>query len=813
MENIDQIIDIDSVRFDGDNQEFKLALDYALLTNKNIYLTGKAGTGKTTFLKYLKRVTTKSMVVLAPTGVAAINAGGETIHSFFQIQPSVYVPNDSRLRTEIDPDDPYQKTIFSYLKYNKTKISLINNLETIVIDEISMVRSDMLDVIDSILRAYRNSEEVFGGVQMIFIGDVYQLPPIVKNNEKEIIFANYKSEFFFHSKVMEKIMNEDLISFIELKKIYRQKDANFVQLLNKIRVNDMYSSDFELLDSKLDTKNKDKDKKNQNHIILTTTNVKVKYINDKKLAALPSKSKIYKADIRGIFSEKDRPTSTSLELKVGAQVIFVKNDKERRFHNGKIGVVTNLYHDSIEVVIETDDGYYKDIIVSQETWKNVSYSWNQENNSIEEAVLGTFAQFPVKLAWAITVHKSQGMTFERVVADIGNSFDAGQVYVALSRCTSLDGLTLSSKITAKSIITDPRVAEFSEIISKKNAAPLTTEDIRNASKSQAAENKSQIQLVQYEEEEFYGKDSISSLKRKLIKKENEFQKEIAKLNRKNRELKDTVKKLENELNLLKEEAKDIAPVAEIPVVNANEVVDNHIDNNNAEIEEKIIIEIDKATQQIKLENKEKNRTIREQKQLISQLQFLLRNQIEEDNKIIKSLESQSQTNKEIDALQSKITKLREKLDKKDKEIVNKDKEIANKDKEIIYKDGIIKDLSIRCASIKDKEKAFNKLENSINSLKVTNTTLEEQVNTLIERLIEKDKEIESLKEKSLELGAENNKLKINLKEIQEVELRLNVMSTQEEIVTTIEEKPQLNMENELPKKKKPWYKRLFGKGN
>ena len=552
MENNNLPIELDGLRLDADNKEFMKALDYALRTDKTIYLTGKAGTGKTTFLKYLKKITHKKMIVLAPTGVAAINASGETIHSFFHIQPSVYLPEDARLKTDRELDDPNKKSIFKYLRFGKSKVELIRNLEAIVIDEVSMVRCDIMDVIDKILRSYRDSTKPFGGVQMILVGDVCQLPPIVKEDEQEILAGNYDGMFFFNSKVMERIINVNQLVYVELQKIYRQKDRDFIDLLNRVRVNDMRSGDFALLDSKI-TKDKKNDA-NKNHIILTTTNVKVKYINEKRLSALRTKSRVYEAVVTGAFAEKERPTDTLLELKVGAQIIFIRNDKEKRYHNGKLGVIKYMNDEYLLIETETNNGDKYDVTVYPETWKSVSYNWNQATNVIEEKILGTFEQFPVKLAWAITVHKSQGMTFDRVVADIGNSFEIGQVYVALSRCTSLEGLVLSSKIKPKSIITDPKVMEFS----KKMSESCVMDDVAVMDKTEQIDEKARLyselrelreyvrELEKYKSQqvELYGSDTVSSLRKKLAYKENEYQEEIARLNVKNRELKETIKKLE-----------------------------------------------------------------------------------------------------------------------------------------------------------------------------------------------------------------------------------------------------------------------------
>lgn len=553
MENENIPLDLEGLRLDADNKEFNKAIDYILNTDKTIYLTGKAGTGKTTFLKYLKKVTHKRMVVLAPTGVAAINASGETIHSFFHIRPSVYIPEDPLRTADSELNELSMKSIFKHLKYSKSKVELIRNLETIAIDEVSMVRCDIMDVIDKILRLYRDSTKPFGGVQMILVGDAYQLPPIVKKEEQEILKSSYDGIFFFDSKVMEQIINNNQLIYVELQKVYRQDDSKFIELIDRVRVNDMQDKDFALFDSKI---NKDKFiNENKSHIILTTTNVKVNYINEKRLAALPTQSKVYNAVVTGTFAEKERPTDIALEMKVGAQIIFIRNDKENRYYNGKLGVVKHLGEKFLLIETETNNGEKIDVTVHPETWKSVSYKWNKTENVIEEEILGTFMQLPVRLAWAITVHKSQGMSFDRVMADLGNSFETGQVYVALSRCRSLEGLLLSSKIKPQSIIADPRVIEFSKNMSEYYAAEDVmlinqTEKIDEKAKlySEIIELKKYIKELEYfksQQVELYGYDTVSSLRRKNRIKENEYQDEIARLNVKNRELKEKIKKLEN----------------------------------------------------------------------------------------------------------------------------------------------------------------------------------------------------------------------------------------------------------------------------
>lgn len=448
--------EVDGIKLDPDNQEFQYALQFALESNRNLYLTGKAGSGKTTFLKYLRKVTNKNMVVVAPTGVAAVNAGGQTIHSFFRIAPSLYTPNDKRLRRYAPPGDEDQSTIYDNFQYNKEHLKIIQNLELLVIDEVSMVRADLLDVVDTLLRVYRKNYRPFGGVQVILIGDTFQLPPVVKGEDKDLLMMFYDSEFFFSAKVIQH--NKPL--YIELKKIYRQNERDFIDLLNRVRVNNMIPADFQTLARRYNPSFVPAE--NDNYIILATKNDRVNEVNDRKLAELTTPLKEYIAKVEDEFPEKDRPTDTELHLKVGAQVMFVKNDRDKRFYNGKLGVVKGTNDDEVKVEIENGQGIRKTLSISRETWKKVEYSWDEENKCIIEKVVGTFTQFPLRLAWAITVHKSQGLTFEKVIADIGDSFASGQVYVALSRCTSMNGLVLLSPITPRTVKTDPRVLKFAQ---------------------------------------------------------------------------------------------------------------------------------------------------------------------------------------------------------------------------------------------------------------------------------------------------------------------------------------------------------------
>lgn len=451
---------IDNIELDSANEEFFYASDFVNNTNKLLYITGKAGTGKTTFLKYLRKTTKKNIVVLAYTGVAAVNAGGETINSFFKINPSVYIPNDKRLRTNVNADDVDKSTIYNHFRYNKEKLAVIRGLELLVIDEVSMVRCDLLDVVDRLLRVFRGRiNEPFGGVQVVLIGDPFQLPPIAKFDEWELLKPYYKSAFFFSSKVIEQ--NKPI--YIEFKNIYRQKELEFVDLLNRIRINRVSDNELDLLNSKYNPTFLPN--KNSNYITLATRKYQVNNTNLTKLAELPTELKLFEATLSGIFPINIIPTDKILQLKEGSQVMLIKNDRNRRYYNGQIAKIIKIEGD--EIVLELSDNEEK-IILEKQEWHNIKYSWDEEEKKIKEEIIGKFIQYPIKLAWAITVNKSQGLTFKEVIADLGGAFDSGQVYVALSRCTSFSGLVLRSKIEKKDIITDVQVLEFA-----KNETPST----------------------------------------------------------------------------------------------------------------------------------------------------------------------------------------------------------------------------------------------------------------------------------------------------------------------------------------------------
>ena len=452
---------------DSTNAEFNQALDFVKHTNRLVYLTGKAGTGKTTFLKHLKATSKKNVVILAPTGVAAINAGGETIHSFLQIRPSLYVPNDPRLR-ETPPDgDTDRSTIYDHFRYRSEKKEILRALDLLVIDEVSMVRCDLLDVVDRLLRVFRGKRNVpFGGVQTVLIGDAFQLPPVAKQEDWNILGQFYSSPFFFSSKVLE--AHKPI--YIELKKIYRQKEEEFIALLNRVRVSEVSQPEMLVLNGRLDPSFEPDPSKG--YITLGTHNAQVDTINEAKLGALETPLFEFKADIQGDFPERSYPTDSRLRLKVGAQVMFLKNNKEAGVYNGSIGRVTEL--DDNRVVVTMPDE--KVIVAQKYVWRNIRYTWDKEAHRVREEELGTFTQYPLRLAWAITVHKSQGLTFEKVIADIGSAFASGQVYVALSRCTSFNGLVLKSRIDRSAIKTDRDVIHFAE---QETPATLIVEELNS----------------------------------------------------------------------------------------------------------------------------------------------------------------------------------------------------------------------------------------------------------------------------------------------------------------------------------------------
>lgn len=424
---------------------YESASQFAEYTNRNIFITGKAGTGKTTFLHQLRANSRKQMAVVAPTGVAAINAGGATIHSFFQLPFTPFVPTPAG-----------KDLLMSKMKMNSARRRVLRELELLVIDEISMVRADVLDAIDTVLRSIRHRQsEPFGGVQMIFIGDMHQLSPVAQTDEWRILSDYYKGIFFFNSQVIQ----QNPPVYIEFDKIFRQSDSQFITVLNEVRNDALSPQGLELLQSRYKPGFAPSGK--EAYITLTTHNYKADAINSDELAKIKSPLHRFKAVVKGDFPEKAYPAEASLELKTGAKVMFVKNDTEipRRFFNGKIGEITKIEEDQFIVVkcLEDDD----EIVVTPMAWNNIRYSTNETTASVEEEIIGTFTQFPLRLAWAITIHKSQGLTFDNAVIDAGAAFSPGQVYVALSRCRTLEGLILQSPINRYSVQVDEQVIRFS----------------------------------------------------------------------------------------------------------------------------------------------------------------------------------------------------------------------------------------------------------------------------------------------------------------------------------------------------------------
>lgn len=445
---------------DPDNSAFQLAADFVLHTSKSVFLTGKAGTGKTTFLKHIANITTKKTAIAAPTGVAAINAGGMTLHSLFQLPFGLFIPGHLSYDGQVQVTN--RNTLFKNLRLSKDKRELLQELELLIIDEVSMVRCDMLDATDAILRYVRRSQAPFGGVQVLYIGDLFQLPPVAVNEEWAILNDHYESPFFFHANVIAQAPPLCL----ELKKIYRQNEAQYIDLLNHVRNNEVTQDDLDLLNSRYSPEASYL----RDHITLTTHNYKADAINREELKRLPGAVFNYIGIIEGDFNEKNAPAEQSLQLKKGAKVMFIRNDsgEERSYYNGKLATVSNLSAEKITVTFDDSGAPYE---LKRETWRNIRYNYNRENDSVEEEVLGSFSQFPIRLAWAITIHKSQGLTFQRVVVDAGDSFAAGQVYVALSRCTSLSGLVLRSHISFQQISTDERVLQHARQL--QNALDLT----------------------------------------------------------------------------------------------------------------------------------------------------------------------------------------------------------------------------------------------------------------------------------------------------------------------------------------------------
>ncbi len=439
---------------DPENTLFQLAANFVNHTSRPLFLTGKAGTGKTTFLKYIRETTLKQTVVTAPTGVAAINAGGVTLHSFFQLPFGPFIPVSSNAVGNAGAGITDQHSLFKNIRFFSSKRKILEEMELLIIDEISMVRADMLDAVDLILRQFRrNLHQPFGGVQVLLIGDLFQLPPVIPQDQWEILKHHYESPFFFHSKVMK----QDPPVYIELKKIYRQSDQAFIDILNRVRHNSLSVEDYDTLNALYDPARQSMDQ--DRFITLTSHNHKADSINVSALQRLSDPSFTFDAAIEGEFPDKNFPTDPKLTLRKGAQVMFVKNEtgELKRYFNGKLAVVTSI--DAKTIIVQLAESGLK-MELEKETWTNIRYSYNQETGEIEEEEIGSFTQYPVRLAWAITIHKSQGLTFEKAIIDAGNAFAPGQVYVALSRCTTMKGIVLHSRVHPGAIRTDEEVMRF-----------------------------------------------------------------------------------------------------------------------------------------------------------------------------------------------------------------------------------------------------------------------------------------------------------------------------------------------------------------
>ena len=504
-----------------ENPEFKDAWDVLQHTHRSVFLTGKAGTGKSTFLRFIRDNTKKKTVVLAPTGIAAVTVGGQTMHSFFKIPFKPMLPDD--------PDYSNPARMRKMLRYTKEKVKLIRELDLIIIDEISMVRADIIDFVDRVLRVYSgNMREPFGGKQLLLVGDIFQLEPVVTHDTRDILRRYYKNFFFFNARAFDQI---NLVA-IELRKIYRQSDSDFIALLDRVRINRATNADMVRLNQRC---NPDyQEVSGEFAITLATRRDTVDSINDEHMKALKTPEYVYEGTIEGDFPENSLPTALNLVLKEGAQVIFIRNDKQGRWCNGTIGIVTRLRENSVYVALENGN----EMRVEWEIWENMQYTYNEKEKKVEEKVLGSFSQIPIKPAWALTVHRSQGLTFNKVVIDFaGGAFTGGQTYVALSRCTSLEGITLLKPLSERDIIVNMAVVDFSrqfnnrQIINEAMEHERANQLYRRA--VHAFDHQEFEDCVNYFAEAMKIKDQLQNeaVKRLISKKLNIFKRQIRTIER------------------------------------------------------------------------------------------------------------------------------------------------------------------------------------------------------------------------------------------------------------------------------------------
>ena len=506
---------------DLNNPEFQDAWDVLQHTHRSVFLTGKAGTGKSTFLRFIRDNTKKKTVVLAPTGIAAVNVGGQTMHSFFKIPFKPMLPDD--------PDYSNPARMRKMLRYTKEKVKLIRELELIIIDEISMVRADIIDFVDRVLRVYSgNMREPFGAKQLLLVGDIFQLEPVVTHDTRDILRRYYRNFFFFNARAFDQI---NLVA-IELRKIYRQSDTDFIALLDRVRINRATNADIARLNQRC---NPDyQEVSGEFAITLATRRDTVDSINDEHMKALKTPEYVYEGTIEGDFPENSLPTALNLVLKEGAQVIFIRNDKQGRWCNGTIGIVTRLSENSVFVALETGE----EMRVEWEVWENMQYTYNEKEKKVEEKVLGSFSQIPIKPAWALTVHRSQGLTFNHVVIDFaGGAFTGGQTYVALSRCTSLEGITLLKPLSERDIIVNMAVVEFSRLFNNRQIINEAMEQERADQLYRRAvhafDNQEFEDCVNYFAEAMKIKDNLQNdaVKRLISRKLNIFKRQIRTIER------------------------------------------------------------------------------------------------------------------------------------------------------------------------------------------------------------------------------------------------------------------------------------------